>query len=67
MDEPQGTPIAPESNEGEDPSVPENAILIVEGTKAVGLTQDIVKIGRSHDNTVVIDDQIGRASCRERV
>jgi pSer/pThr/pTyr-binding forkhead associated (FHA) protein len=35
---------------------PESAFLIIQGTKAVPLTLDVIKIGRSHDNSVVIDD-----------
>jgi pSer/pThr/pTyr-binding forkhead associated (FHA) protein len=39
-----------------DDSLPENAFLIIEGTKAVPLNQAVVTIGRHHDNMVVIDD-----------
>lgn len=39
-----------------DDSIPENAFLIIEGIKAKPLDQAIIKIGRSHDNMIVIDD-----------
>ena len=39
-----------------EPSLPENAFLIIEGTKAVPLNQSVVTVGRHHDNMVVIDD-----------
>jgi pSer/pThr/pTyr-binding forkhead associated (FHA) protein len=39
-----------------DTSLPENAFLIIEGTKAVPLNQSVITIGRHHDNMVVIDD-----------
>lgn len=37
-------------------SVPQNAFLIMAGTQAIPLNQPHVTIGRSHDNTVVLDD-----------
>jgi len=43
-------------NEGLDDSLPENAFLIIEGTKAVPLSQSVITVGRHHDNMVVIDD-----------
>lgn len=43
-------------NEGQDDSLPENAFLIIEGTKAVPLNQSVITVGRHHDNLVVIDD-----------
>jgi pSer/pThr/pTyr-binding forkhead associated (FHA) protein len=39
-----------------EPSLPENAFLIIEGTKAVPLNQTVITVGRHHDNMVVIDD-----------
>ena len=39
-----------------DHSIPENAFLVIRGTKSVPLNQGIIKIGRHHDNTIVIDD-----------
>ncbi|HEX2698145.1 MAG TPA: FHA domain-containing protein [Anaerolineales bacterium] len=56
MDEPQNLPIEQESHEGDEHSIPENAVLIIEGTEAVALKDTVIKIGRSHDNTIVIDD-----------
>ena len=37
-------------------SVPENVFLVLEGRKAVPLNQAVTSIGRSHDNTLVLDD-----------
>lgn len=48
--------MEPEEGREVDPSIPEDAFLIIEGTDAVRLNLPIVKIGRGHDNTVVIDD-----------
>jgi len=39
-----------------DHSIPENAFLVITGTKSVPLNQSVIKIGRHHDNTIVIDD-----------
>ena len=39
-----------------DYSIPENAFLIITGTKSVPLNQNIIGIGRHYDNTIVIDD-----------
>ncbi len=41
---------------GPDHSIPENAFLVIKGTKSVPLKQDIIKVGRHRDNTIVIDD-----------
>jgi len=43
-------------NEGVDHSIPEDAFLIIRGTKSVPLNCEVIKIGRHHDNTIVIDD-----------
>ena len=45
-----------EMDEGKDDSLPENAFLIIEGTKAIPLNQSTITIGRHQDNMVVIDD-----------
>jgi pSer/pThr/pTyr-binding forkhead associated (FHA) protein len=37
-------------------SAPENVFLVLEGRKAVALNQAIFSIGRSHENTLVLDD-----------
>ena len=42
--------------EDPDHSIPENAFLVITGTKSVPLNQSVIKIGRHHDNTIVIDD-----------
>jgi pSer/pThr/pTyr-binding forkhead associated (FHA) protein len=50
--------IKPEEN-GEvekENAVPSNTFLIMEGTKAIPLTQSPITIGRSHENLVVLDD-----------
>jgi pSer/pThr/pTyr-binding forkhead associated (FHA) protein len=41
---------------GDDIHIPDSAFLILEGTKAVPLDRAIIKIGRSHDNSIVLDD-----------
>ncbi len=41
---------------GTDSLIPEDFYLIVEGTKAIPLDKFITSIGRSHENTLVIDD-----------
>ena len=56
MEDSKNTPIPRTGTEGPDHSIPENAFLVVRGTRSVPLTQDIIKIGRHHDNTIVIDD-----------
>jgi pSer/pThr/pTyr-binding forkhead associated (FHA) protein len=56
MEENQSTPsLGDENLESERPAA-ESAFLIIQGTKAVPLSQEIIRIGRSHDNSVVIDD-----------
>jgi len=39
-----------------EPSVLDNTYLIIRGTKSVPLRQNVIKIGRQHDNSIVIDD-----------
>jgi pSer/pThr/pTyr-binding forkhead associated (FHA) protein len=56
MDNTNGTPSEPDENQGKEISLPENAFLIVDGTKVVPLNQSIISVGRSLDNVVVIDD-----------
>src|SRR5688500_2605939 len=36
--------------------IPSNTFLIMEGTKAIPLTQSPITIGRSHENVIVLDD-----------
>jgi pSer/pThr/pTyr-binding forkhead associated (FHA) protein len=49
-------------------SIPENVFLIFQGVKAIPLNKPVVSIGRSHDNTVVIDDpRISRHHVEVRV
>ncbi len=36
--------------------IPENVFLIFQGVKAIPLNKPLISIGRSHDNTIVIDD-----------
>lgn len=45
----------PENHEDKQ-ALPENAYLIIEGTKAIAIDQPLITIGRQNDNTVVIDD-----------
>ena len=56
MDEPSGVPVESNENSGTEITVPENFVLIFKGAKAIALKQLITSIGRSHDNTIVIDD-----------
>jgi len=49
----------PEENVEEKPvevAVPPNAFLIMAGTQAIPLNQSPITIGRSHENTIVLDD-----------
>ena len=56
MENPIDTPNQNADAESPDHSIPENAFLVIRGTRSVPLTQNIIKIGRHHDNTIVIDD-----------
>ena len=56
MDNPNSAPPANNGNGGLDGSLPDNAFLIIDGTKVVPLTQSVISVGRSLDNVVVIDD-----------
>lgn len=50
MNDKQGTPIGTES------PIPEDFYLIIEGTQAILLNKRVISIGRSRENTLVIDD-----------
>src|SRR5687767_7298025 len=53
----QGMQTPPGNEEGEEAdNMPENAFLIVEGTKVHPLTESVVNIGRRLENQLVIDD-----------
>ena len=56
MEDPDGTSAGNNENSGTEILIPENVVLIFKGVKAIPLNQLITSIGRSHDNTVVIDD-----------
>lgn len=56
MEETPGQPAKNDENAGTEIPVPENAFLIINGSKAIPLNQAIVTIGRAHDNTLVVDD-----------
>jgi pSer/pThr/pTyr-binding forkhead associated (FHA) protein len=56
MDDTNSTPVENNENSGTEISIPENYVLIFKGARAIPLNQLITSIGRSHDNTVVIDD-----------
>ena len=56
MENPIDTPNQNADAESPDHLIPENAFLVIRGTKSVPLTLNIIKIGRHHDNTIVIDD-----------
>jgi pSer/pThr/pTyr-binding forkhead associated (FHA) protein len=40
----------------EDVSIPSSVFLVLEGTKAIPLDKAHITIGRSHDNTIILDD-----------
>ena len=56
MDDTSGIPVENNENSGTEIAMPENFVLIFKGAKAILLKQPITSIGRSHDNTIVIDD-----------
>jgi len=56
IDNSKDAPNQKKDAEEPDHSIPENAFLIIRGTKSVPLSQSIIRIGRYHDNTIVIDD-----------
>lgn len=56
MDDTSGFPVENNENSGTEIIIPENFVLIFKGAKAISLKQPITSIGRSHDNTIVIDD-----------
>lgn len=56
MENSNGTPSEKDQDQGAGNSVPDNAFLIVDGTKVVPLNQPIITVGRSLDNVLVIDD-----------
>ena len=56
MENPNGASDQKKDSEGPDHAIPENAFLIIRGTKSVPLKQNIIRIGRYQDNAIVIDD-----------
>ncbi len=56
MDDTSGIPVENDETPGTEISIPENFFLIFNGAKAIPLTQLVTSIGRSHGNTIVIDD-----------
>lgn len=54
MDDNSGRPI--EGNENARDIIPPNIFLIMEGVKAIPLDKTHITIGRSQDNTIVVDD-----------
>lgn len=56
------------SNEGPPASIPASVFLVIDGRKAIPLDQPVISIGRSHENTVVLDDpRISRKHIEIRV
>jgi len=51
-----GNPAEDNEKAGAEISIPENVFLVFQGVKAFPLNQAVTSIGRSHDNTIVIDD-----------
>jgi len=56
VSETQGMPVDEAAEDDGTDNLPENAFLIVHGTKVYPLTQSVVNIGRRMDNQLVIDD-----------
>jgi pSer/pThr/pTyr-binding forkhead associated (FHA) protein len=56
------------SNEEPSVPIPASVFLVIDGRKAIALDQPVVSIGRSHENTVVLDDpRISRRHIEIRV
>jgi len=56
MDDTNVTSNQNDGGTGTEVSIPENVFLVLEGSKAMRLNQAVISIGRSHDNTLVLDD-----------
>jgi len=56
MENSKDTPDQKTDLNGPDHSIPDNAFLVIKGTRSVPLKAEIIKVGRHHDNTIVIDD-----------
>ncbi len=57
-----------DENSGMTDPIPESVFLVMEGRKAVPLNALIFSIGRSHDNTLVLDDpRVSRHHAEVRV
>jgi len=56
MDDTNNAPAENNENSEAEIIIPENVFLIFQGVKAFPLNQAVISIGRSHDNTIVIDD-----------
>ncbi len=56
MDDTQSTPVNNNETQGSEIPIPVNVFLVINGRKAIPLDQRLVSIGRSHENTVVLDD-----------
>lgn len=56
MENSEETPKEKDGNNGPETPIPENAFLIIEGTRSIRLRLAVTRIGRSLDNAVVIDD-----------
>ncbi|MCC7118424.1 MAG: FHA domain-containing protein [Anaerolineales bacterium] len=53
---PEEQPEAQASPPAAEVIIPQNAFLIMAGTQAIPLDKALITIGRSHDNTIVLDD-----------
>ena len=68
MDDTPNRPTQNNDTSGTAQSIPQNVFLVLEGSKAVPLDQLVFSIGRSHDNTLVLDDpRISRHHAEIRV
>ncbi len=68
MDDTKHTPVESNENPGTEMAIPENVFLIFQGVRAFPLNKSVISIGRSHENTIVIDDpRISRRHLEIRV
>jgi len=68
MENTQSTPAENGEDTGMDIPIPANSFLVIAGTKAIPLDKTVISIGRSHDNSLVLDDpRVSRHHVENRV
>ncbi len=68
LTETRGIPAAERTPEGEGEEIPQNAFLILGGTKIIPLNRSVINIGRRLDNHIILDDpRVSRAHAQLRV